>query len=56
MNEEVIVIPRHYLRDAIKVVRKGLEAENIDDEFREQMEMWCDTMDGEIDEELNFFD
>lgn len=51
MNEYILGIPRHHVRDVIKIIRKGLEGAEFDDSIVEQLELWCDNMEEELDEE-----
>ncbi len=51
MNEYILGIPRHHVRDVIKTIRVGLDNAEVDDSIREQLEIWCDNMEEELDED-----
>lgn len=51
MNEEILAIPREYLRDMIKIIRKGTQDSQVNASLAEELEIWCDNMAEELHEE-----
>ena len=41
MAKEILAIPEHHLADVIRVIRRGLEIEEVDDIVHLQLTKWC---------------